>query len=199
MNKPILCGLSVLMLATGGMIVHAADPDQAWAERGAELLTPFKRDLKQALLGGLEQGPAAAIDVCKLDAPAIAARLSTKGAEMGRTSHRLRNPANASPDWVRPILDAFLAGGEEPAPVAVELAGGRAGYVEPIALQPLCLTCHGSSLAPDVAARLSEAYPRDRATGFEVGDLRGVWWVTFPASPAAGGERSTTNPRRDER
>ena len=44
-----------------------------------------------------------------------------------------------------------------------------------------CLTCHGSSLAPDVAAQISDLYPQDRAVGFEAGDLRGVFWLEFPA------------------
>ena len=30
---------------------------------------------------------------------------------------------------------------------------------------------------PDVAAHIAQAYPEDQATGFEVGDLRGVFWV----------------------
>ena len=35
---------------------------------------------------------------------------------------------------------------------------------------------------PDVASRISELYPEDRATGFEAGDLRGIFWVEFPAA-----------------
>ena len=47
-------------------------------------------------------------------------------------------------------------------------------------VQPLCLNCHGVELAPDVAGRIAELYPEDRATGFEAGELRGVFWVEFP-------------------
>ena len=47
-------------------------------------------------------------------------------------------------------------------------------------LQPLCLTCHGSELAPGVAEQISELYPEDHAIGFEAGDLRGVFWLEFP-------------------
>ena len=65
---------------------------------------------------------------------------------------------------------------------AVPLPDNRWGYVEPITVQPLCLACHGSEIVPDVADRISELYPEDRATGFAVGDLRGVFWVEFPAA-----------------
>ena len=149
------------------------------AGRGAALLQPFKRDLKQALTAGLQEGPAAAVSACKLEAPAIAARLSTDGVTMGRTSHRLRNPENAGPAWAEAVLQAYLKNAEDAAPVLRQLEDGRTGYVEPIRMQAMCLTCHGADLAPELAARIELAYPEDTATGFELGDLRGVFWVAF--------------------
>ena len=151
--------------------------------RGAELLRPFKRDLMQALQAGIAGGPVAAIEVCQVQAPEIAAALSRDGVRVGRTSDRLRNPANASPDWVKPILDAYLASEEDRSPRAVSLADDRTGYVEPILTQPMCVICHGEGLSRDVAARIDELYPDDRAIGFEVGDLRGVFWTEFPTPP----------------
>ena len=115
----------------------------------------------------------------------MARQLSTDGVVMGRTSHRLRNPANASPEWAQPILDAYLDSEDGREPVSVALPGQRMGYAEPITVQPLCVTCHGSALAPDVASRIAAEYPDDEATGFDVGDFRGIWWVEFP-SPDAG-------------
>jgi hypothetical protein len=41
----------------------------------------------------------------------------------------------------------------------------------------MCLACHGESLEPAVAAKLAAAYPKDQATGFRAGDLRGAFWV----------------------
>ncbi len=149
--------------------------------RGAQLLAPFKQALKQALVDGMQQGPIDAISVCKLEAPAIAAAHSVAGVRMGRTSHRLRNPANVGPDWVEPILRGYLDEQGDVGPRTVVLPEDRVGYVEPIALQPLCVTCHGTVLASDVAAQIERDYPDDRAIGFEVGDLRGVFWVEFPA------------------
>lgn len=149
-------------------------------ERGAELLTPFKKDLQRALKSGLAEGPAEAIQVCRIRAPDIADALSVDGVRMGRSSHRLRNPDNEAPEWVRPIMQAYLDDPSSRTPRAVELEENRWGYVEPIVVQPLCLTCHGSELAPDISARIAELYPDDRATGFEAGDLRGVFWLEFP-------------------
>lgn len=166
---------AVLAFVTG--VVHA---DESQLARGAKLLAPFKRDLQLALSQGLEQGSVEAIASCRLRAPEIAKGLSRDGIRLGRTSHRLRNPSNAALEWVRPILESYVRGSSELTARAVPLPGDRSGYVEPILLQPLCLTCHGDALAPDIAARIGELYPQDHATGFRVGDLRGVFWVEFP-------------------
>ena len=140
---------------------------------------PFKKDLQQALKSGLAEGPTAAIQVCRVKAPGIADALSVDGIRMGRSSHKLRNPENTAPDWVSPIMQTYLDDASSREPRAVKLNGNRWGYVEPIVVQPLCLTCHGLELAPEVAAQISELYPADSATGFAAGDLRGVFWLEF--------------------
>jgi hypothetical protein len=101
---------------------------------------------------------------------------------VGRASQRLRNPANAAPAWVEPLLEAYARDPAQREARTVALENGRSGYVEPIIVQPLCLTCHGTELAPAVAERIAALYPNDRAVGYAVGDLRGVFWVEFPAS-----------------
>ncbi len=167
-------GIMLLMAASA---VHAQEAELA---RGADLLVPFKQDLQKALKSGLAEGPAVAIQVCRVKAPGIADALSVDGVRMGRSSHKLRNPDNTAPEWVSPIIQAYLDEPSKRNPRAVALPGERWGYVEPIMVQPLCLTCHGADLAPDVAGRIAELYPEDRATGFEAGELRGVFWVEFP-------------------
>lgn len=170
---------SALALALG-VTVGCAHAEEPGADAGAKLLAPFKRDLQQALREGLAKGPAEAVAACRVRAPEIANARSQEGIRLGRASHRLRNPANVPPDWVAPILDAYVATPSERSPRTVRLGEGRAGYTEPILLQPLCLSCHGDALAPGVADRIEELYPHDRAIGFQVGELRGVFWVEFP-------------------
>ncbi len=178
MNTTHHCWTIVVALALAAGVVQAQKAELA---RGAELLVPFKQDLQEALRLGLAQGPVQAISACQLQAPEIAEALSLDGMSLGRTSHRLRNPANASPEWVRPVLEDYVASSSDRASRIVVLPNKRLGYVEPILLQPVCLTCHGDVLAPDIESRINELYPEDRAVGFRVGDLRGVFWIEFPA------------------
>ncbi len=167
--------IPLLLIGIAG--ANAGPPRDPTAERAAALLAPLKQNLKSALLAALEQGPEHAVSVCKEQAPAIARSLSVDGVILGRSSHRLRNPANAPPAWVAPVIEAWLADGASREPVSVELEDGRSGYVEPIVMQPLCTTCHGSAIPRALAERIAADYPQDRATGFAIGELRGVYWV----------------------
>jgi len=53
-------------------------------------------------------------------------------------------------------------------------------YAEPLGIQEVCLTCHGTSVAPEVTAAIAPKYPDDQATGYALGDLRGIAWVELP-------------------
>lgn len=178
-----------LLLHLLSAVAVATPAHDAALARGAELLLPFKKELKSALLEGLEQGPVEAISVCQVRAPEIADSLGQGGIRVGRSSHRLRNPANSSPEWVRSTIQAYLKDDSNRAPYVVSLADDRWGYAEPIIAQPLCLTCHGEALPPAVAERIDELYPEDRAVGFEAGDLRGVFWLEFPMTGNGGNSK----------
>ena len=178
MKDPRSCRALLAVIAFAAVTTQAQEAELA---HGAELLAPFKQDLQKALKSGLADGPVEAIQVCRVKAPDIADALSVDGIRTGRSSHKLRNPDNKAPEWVSPIMQAYLQEPSSREPRVVGLPGDRWGYVEPIMVQPLCLTCHGSTLAPDVAAQISDLYPEDRAVGFEAGDLRGVFWLEFPA------------------
>ena len=175
-SKTLVSGLLVVLVLVAEVSVAGGEE----LSRGAQLLAGYKHDLQQTLRQGLSQGVVEAVSSCKVMAPGIAESLSKEGVRVGRSSHRLRNPDNVAPDWVEPVLAKYAAGISDREPRSVSLADGRLGYVEPIILQPVCAACHGKSLANEVAMRIEELYPADQAVGFEVGGLRGVFWVEYP-------------------
>lgn len=164
---------------------RASEPDAATIARAADAVVRLKSALVGELTAAIAQGgPENAIGVCRDRAPAIAQVVSQPGLRVGRTSHKLRNPANAAPDWAAPLVAAYVAGERAGEPTALLLENGRMGYVEPLATAPMCLACHGESIAPAVAAKLAALYPEDRATGFRAGELRGLAWVEVDAGGA---------------
>lgn len=174
---------ALALIAAAGCAANPAPVPEADLARAHEALGPFQRQLLGALSKAMaDGGPEAAIDVCRTEAPAIAAAAGGAELEIGRTSHRLRNPANAPREWMKPLLAAYVADPESAAPRAVRLPGGRIGYVEPIRVKGMCLACHGEDVSPSVRESLRTHYPADEAVGFRDGDFRGMFWVELPAS-----------------
>jgi hypothetical protein len=155
-----------------------------YVDRAGEGLLALQSELLQTLRSEMSQeGPLGAIHVCRDMAQSITRRVAVnQGFEMGRTSHRLRNPANAPREWVRPFVeDGAGRKAAEVKPRVVDL-GDRVGIVRPIGFAEMCGNCHGDpqAMSPDVLETLRELYPEDEATGFAPGDLRGLFWVEIP-------------------
>ncbi len=149
--------------------------------------------LSGRLMSAIEKdGAAAAINVCKAEAPAIAEQVKREfGVDIGRTSFRLRNSMNPPPDW----SSRFVAERAE-SPQFAALPDNALGVLLPIKLQQNCLLCHGpqEQLADDVKAALALHYPNDEATGFLEGDLRGWFWIEVPA--VLNAQQDDSNSRR---
>jgi hypothetical protein len=189
-------GVTLMVLTAASMGLPAGHRSTIYpiADAPAEMRPAILRadmaiiDLQGAVLRELSQkvrrdGPAAALKSCHLWSLAEAMRLQRQeGIVAGRTSDRLRNPANAPRAWAAPIVERYA--GRRHADVdgfVVEL-DGRVGVMRPIHLLASCETCHGpvEALDRDVRAQLKERYPTDRAVGYRKGDLRGWFWIEVP-------------------
>lgn len=183
-----LPGAFVLVFALGlGTSGAAAEPPDRVIE-GRAIAAQFGATLRDALQAAMaEGGPMAAIRVCNEEATAIGlAAAEGTGATVGRTATKVRNPANRPDSHEQGVLAEFEAAlgagaGETPPEHLETLPDGRVRYMRAIVVQPPCLACHGATLAPPVAARIDMLYPQDAARGYEVGDLRGAFTITWPA------------------
>lgn len=150
------------------------------------------KDYSTALLGVLKStmessGPVEAIAFCNREAPAIAETASQQsGWTVARTSLKPRNPHAAPDEFERRVMTEFvaqIAGGTPTASLRhaeiVEQNGERVfRYIQAIPTAELCLTCHGSALKPEVAAKIRALYPADQATGFAPGQMRGAFTLS---------------------
>jgi len=157
------------------------------AERRARsAMQTLGQTLKSRLVSTMtEQGPVAALDVCAANAQTLTAEVARdQGVTLGRSSLRLRNPANAAPHWVATWLEEQ---GERPAAgvVGITQSATRSDGTEvvrvlkPLAIEAPCLVCHGpdEGRSAELSAALSDRYPSDQATGYAAGDLRGAMWA----------------------
>lgn len=179
MKRRLSLACCLLLLLPGAL--SASQTDTALPlQQATRLIEQFESQLKSHLMAGLQQGPVQAIAICREQAPDIARQLSTNGITIGRTSHKLRNPGNATPAWVAPLLERYQQLSKPAAPSHVILDNGDVGYVKPIYIKPPCLTCHGQHLSPELNQQLQTLYPKDAASGFSTGDFRGLFWVRLP-------------------
>ena len=137
-------------------------------------------------------GPVAAIKVCKDIAPDIANKLSLEnGWRVTRVTTKTRNSMLGTPDqWERETLVAFEARagkGESYSTMKQSEVVDEAGksyyrFMKPLAVQPVCLNCHGSKeqIPEKVKAELDKQYPFDQARNYKLGDLRGAISIKQP-------------------
>ncbi|HBE92774.1 MAG TPA: hypothetical protein DDW55_09685 [Gammaproteobacteria bacterium] len=185
-----VCALGMLVISA----VHAGDYTAEIAASRATV-KEFMQTLKQELQGGMQDGgPVNAISVCNLSAPAIANTYSVRnGWDVGRTSLKLRNPANAPDAWERSVLESFderKGAGEDPAKMehyeVVRKDGVKAlRYMKAIPTAKLCLACHGENIDSITRTRLEKLYPDDQALGYKAGDIRGAFSITQPLDTAS--------------
>lgn len=160
-------------------------------ERSRAIVGEFQQELGGELRSAMaDGGPVNAVEVCSDRAPAIAERASAdSGARVSRTALRVRNPDNVPDEAAAAVLrefeDRLAAGAKLPMEQVDRHADGSMRYMRAIVLEPLCATCHGTSLAPEVAQAVAARYPEDRATGFEVGEVRGAFLVDWPSAESA--------------
>lgn len=163
-------------------------PSQKLLENQAkQKLQPFAKQLKQTLKtsvkqGGLPQG----IKVCSKVANEFALQHSTEGWTISRTSLKYRNPKNKPNAWLEQQLQTLEKMKDKGvtadklllSELVTTASGNEFRLVKAIPTGKLCLNCHGTNLSKQVQQTLTQLYPNDLATGFDLGDIRGAFVVT---------------------
>ena len=171
--------IRVTLICAALIVPRALSATEVGVETSRAQAAGFLKELRLRLQAGMAESPMAAIAVCQDEAPKIAERWSTEAAIVRRTALRLRQPHNAASEADQATMLAFskrLAAGESASSVEEfsVTADGSMRYARALVTEAPCLVCHGETLAPAIAKTIGERYPADRATGFRLGDLRGI-------------------------
>ncbi len=167
-----------------------SDQKAAYASQIRDKIKGFAGELMQELQAALAKGgPAEAISVCTAKAPEIANRISRQtGWMVHRVSLKTRNPLNRPDEYETKIMHQLESGaptGEQKDEVydIVNMEGRTEfRYVKIIRLAAPCLKCHGPAdqISPEVKDKLKTHYPHDKATGYQLDDIRGAFSVRMP-------------------
>lgn len=162
--------------------------DKEWKKRGKAVAMAAFGKLAPALMKGMQAGGVKnAVSVCKVQAGPITEGVAkTHNVMLQRVSHRPRNPANqASKEELVIIQDYIKKGkaGQKLGPVLKKIGKEKVVFYAPIKLMmPTCVKCHGTpgkGIKKADYKVIKKHYPKDKAIGFKLGELRGLWKVTF--------------------
>ncbi len=162
--------------------------DQAEYLAKGKKITAFSfKALSSEVIKAIEEGGIRhAAEYCHLQASPLTDSLSkTYQADISRVSDKYRNPENKPDELDLKVIEDYrrqLDEGRE-LQAHLEVTGEQVIYYSPIIiLNPVCLQCHGEpgktmELENDEFIRTK--YPEDKATGYKLGELRGVWRIMF--------------------
>ncbi|MBL7736303.1 MAG: DUF3365 domain-containing protein [Chitinophagaceae bacterium] len=176
------CGQSQRPLSDTDKQRYLAQGDSIATEAQKALIAK----LSQAIQGN---GVEAAVEFCSMNALPLTDSLSRlHSVAIQRLSERNRNPQNAIRSeidrqaWaqIEEIMQDANAGKKH----LISQDNDKVYYYKAITIaMPTCLSCHGNKEEDIKEAALTvikEKYPQDLATGYRMGDLRGMWKIAFP-------------------
>jgi Protein of unknown function (DUF3365) len=146
----------------------------------------FMKDLKGVLISQIQtNGVLKAVSVCSDTAQVLTNNFGIqKGVYIRRVSFKNRNGNNSPDDFEKKVLSKFellhqnkeLNSETEHTEIVQEGEFKYLRYLKPILVQAECLNCHGSEndILPEVKQLIAQEYPKDKAVGYLIGDLRGA-------------------------
>lgn len=151
-----------------------------WRQLADSLTVERQRVILQSLLTVSEkEGWGGAVRYCHAAADTLTFYQSAK-VSFQRVALHNRNPKNALADSLdKAAYERFAKSGEKESFIT-EVGDGHLRVYRPIYIPMVqCLKCHGKpeDLDGQALAEIRKRYPNDKATGFAMGDLRGMWKV----------------------
>lgn len=135
-------------------------------------------------------GPDGAVAFCNERALPLTDSVARQhGISIRRIASRYRNPANAANAEETAILaewEKAIAALEQPKARWFDQGDTITWYGAITIPNPRCLDCHGllkeGDIHPKTLAQIRKFYPDDKAVNFELGNLRGMWKISYPKS-----------------
>lgn len=160
--------------------------DLPYGERGLKYALATKAVLGKNLLGTIQKkGTLEALAFCNEKAYPLTDSMSVvHNAKIKRVSDKPRNPNNQANSEELAYIETFkkvISKNEEPNPIVKEL-GEKVHVYYPITTNNMCLQCHGTTnkaIEQGTLTKLTALYPKDKAVGYDINEVRGIWSITF--------------------
>ena len=158
---------------------------------GEQASKKLLKTLKGELVKAISKSPYEAIEVCNKKALSLTKKVEEEidnGIKIKRTSFKYRNPANKPDEYEEEALEKLeemFEEGKNPKYLIQKVEeNGKTyyRYYKPLKIQNVCLMCHGDPAKMDkkLLTKIKSLYPTDKATGYKLGDFRGIIRVSIP-------------------
>lgn len=176
-----------LSLISSLLVAEPLAQDQA-IQKGSALASALVQKLSGELKAQIQSGGAVgALHFCTQNALVLSDQIAQESnTSIKRVSAKNRNPINAATPEEQNILKQWegLLQTQQPLPAYKIQAYSDGGYTyyQPIVIaNEACLKCHGDIAADSPLYKAIKAtYAEDKATGYKIGDLRGMIVITLP-------------------
>lgn len=181
--------LSLVIILGFNSLLAATEISSDLAPRAQAAIAETFATLSQNLMKALQEGGVRqAVPFCQENAAGLVKPIAEKqGLRIQRVSHKARNPANRANESELALIQTFTQAITEARPFQPQIVpqpdGSQIFYAPIVIPADACLKCHGipgDTLSQADHDFIRTLYPEDAATGFKLGDLRGLWKVTFP-------------------
>ena len=173
-----------LTLASTLLIASPSSQEQI-ALKGNQISSALLQKLGGELKNQMQTaGVMGALHFCSQNALTLTEQVAKESkTSIKRISINYRNPvnkANAEETTLLQEWEKLVKNGQPlPSHKVVTISENSAMFYKPIVINnEACLKCHGN-VEGDLAKVIKATYPEDRATGYKMGDLRGMIAVTI--------------------
>lgn len=147
---------------------------------GDSIATIAQNELLKNVAGAIEKGGTEyAVEFCNTRAISLTDSIGDNfKMYIQRLSDKNRNPANAIQTQADSL--AWKKIKSEKTAFIEQDKNGTIYYYKPISVAMIsCIKCHGSKTDISESTRnmIAHKYPNDKATGYQMGDLRGMWKI----------------------
>lgn len=158
----------------------------SYSERGLKYALSTKAVLGKNLMGKIQkEGTISALKFCNSKAyPLTDSMAVLHKATIKRVSDKPRNQNNKANKKELEYIAIFkndVLNDKDSEPIVVENSE-RVNVYYPIKTNGMCLQCHGNKntqIAPKTMASILDLYPLDKAVGYNINQVRGIWSVSF--------------------
>lgn len=157
-----------------------------YGERGLKYALSTKAVLGKNLMGTIQKkGTLEALVFCNEKAYPLTDSMSVlHNAEIKRVSDKPRNQNNQANEKELTYINSFkndIKNNREPKPI-IDKIDNKVQVYYPITTNSMCLQCHGKpeqDVKKPILEKIEFLYPKDKALGYNVNEVRGIWSVTF--------------------